>query len=67
MSRTISLTVDDPDYEIIRHEAKSKGLKPSEFIRMAVFSHMNKYPSKGVMAELDRVIVDFHNRIASAP
>ena len=67
MSRTISLTVDDSQYAIIKHEAKSKGLKPSEFIRMAVFSHMNKYPSKGVMAELDRVITNFIASMSSAP
>ena len=56
MSRTISLTVDDSEYQIIKHEAKSKGLKPSEFARLTIFSYMNKYPSKGVMSEMDRVI-----------
>ena len=62
MSRTISLTVDDSEYQIIKHEAKSKGLKPSEFCRMAIFSHMNKYPSKGVMAELDRIICNLRDK-----
>lgn len=62
MSRTISLTVSDEAGLIIDHEAASKGLKPSEFCRMAVFSHMNKYPSKGVMAELDRIMTDLKGK-----
>ena len=62
MSKTISFTIADEEYELIRHEAKSKGLKPSEFSRMAIFSHMNKYPSKGVFAELDKVIINFKNK-----
>ena len=56
MSKTISFTISDIQHALITHEANSKGLKPSEFSRMAVFSHMNKYPSKGVMAELDNLI-----------
>jgi hypothetical protein len=67
MSRTISFTIADEDYEIIRHEAKSKGLKPSEFCRMTTFSHINKYPSKGVMSELDRVISVLKLKMASTP
>ena len=59
MSKTISFTISDSEYQLLRHEAKSKGLKPSEFSRMAIFSHMNKYPSKGIFAELDRVISSF--------
>ena len=56
MSKTISLTISDEEYAIVKHEGKSKGLKPSEFCRMTIFSYLNKYPSKGVMAELDRII-----------
>ena len=67
MGKTISLTISLEQYKIINHEAKSKGLKPSEFVRMAVFSHINKYPSKGVMAELDVIITDFMASTPSAP
>jgi len=55
MSKTISLTISNEKYALVEHEANSKGLKPSEFIRMALFSHINKYPSKGIMAELARI------------
>ncbi len=55
MKRSVSFSVDNQAYEIIRHEAAAKGLRPSEFSRMAVFSHINKYPSKGVFSELDDI------------
>ena len=60
MSKAISFTITDEQYEVIKHESGSKGLKPSEFCRMAIFSHVNKYPSKGIFAEMDRIISDFN-------
>jgi len=62
VSKTISLTITDEQYIILKHEAHSKGLKPSEFTRLALFSHINKYPSKGVFAELDKVVSDFFDK-----
>ena len=62
MSRTISLTISDERYKIVEHEANSKGLKTSEFVRMALFSHINKYPSKGVFAEMDKIIAEFWDK-----
>ena len=56
MSKTISFTISDEQYEVIRHEGMAKGLKPSEYSRMAVFSHIGKYPTKGVMALLDKLV-----------
>ena len=53
MSKTISYTVSDEQYEIIRHEGQTKGLSPSEFTRLSVFSYINKYPTKSVFALLD--------------
>ena len=55
MSKSISLTIPDDKYVIVKHEASSKGLTPSEFVRLALFSYINKYPSRGVFAELDKI------------
>jgi len=54
MSKTISFTISEPQFKILKHEAESKGLKPSEYSRMAIFAYVNKYPSRGVFAELAR-------------
>lgn len=56
MSKTISFSVTDTEYHLIRFEAQSKGLTPSQYAKMATFSHTNKYGSKGVFAELRRII-----------
>lgn len=56
MNKTISFTITDEQYRLLKHEANSKGLKPSEFSRMSVFSYINKYPSKGIFAELERIM-----------
>ncbi len=57
MSNTISYSIPKEHYDIIKHEASSKGLTPSQFTKVAVFSYINKYPSKGVFSELDKVII----------
>lgn len=56
MSKTISFSMTDNEYKLIQFEARSKGLTPSQYSKMAVFSHTNKYASKGVFAELHRII-----------
>lgn len=52
MSKTVSFSVDDSEYRLIQFEAKARGLTPSQLAKTALFSHMNKYAVKGVMAEL---------------
>jgi hypothetical protein len=49
VSRKITISVDDAQYRVIRYQAESKGLRPSQFTKMALFSHIAKYPAKGVM------------------
>ena len=62
MSKTISFTITNEQFKIIDHEAKSKGLKASEFSRLAIFSHINKYPSKGVFSELEKMMEAFRDK-----
>lgn len=54
--RTISFSLTDEEYALIEFEASSRGLTPSQLGKTALFSHMNKYPVKGVMAELNRLL-----------
>ena len=56
--KTISFSMTLGEFELIRHNANSKGLTPSAFVKNAVFSHINKYPAKGTFAELDRLKTD---------
>ena len=46
--KRIMFYVEPKDYEIIEQNAKGKGLKVSDFARMALFSFINKYSSKSV-------------------
>lgn len=53
--KTISFSMTLEEFELIRHNAKSKGLTNSAFCKNAAFSYINKYPAKGTFAELDRL------------
>ena len=53
MSRTISFSLTDIEYSLVDFEARSKGLQPSSYAKMATFSHMNKYGGKGVFSVLN--------------
>jgi len=54
--RTISFSLSDEEYQITKFEAKAKGLTPSQYAKSAMFSHTNKYASKGVFTELYRIL-----------
>lgn len=54
--RSISFSVTDNEYEVIDLESRCKGLKVSGYCKMAVFSHLAKYPAKSSMAELVRLL-----------
>lgn len=56
MSKTISFTITEIQYKILQHAAMAKGLRPSEFSRMAIFSYINKYPSRGVCSEIAKML-----------
>lgn len=56
MKMRIQFYVEQEEYEIIEHEGKAKGLEVGDFCRMAVFGHIDKYKSKGVFAELHRIV-----------
>lgn len=56
MSNTISFSVTDDQLALIEYEAVSKGLTRSQFAKTALFSHMNKYPAKGIMAQLAELL-----------
>ena len=53
MSKTVvSFSVTDQEFVILQAKAMSKGLTPSQFVKMAVFDHINQHPPKGVMAQV---------------
>ncbi len=52
MSKKITCTVTDKEFEIIKVTGLAKGLKPSELLKVAIFSYINKYPPKGLFAQL---------------
>ena len=52
MSHRVKVTFDDEVYAVMCFEAEARGLTPSQYIRMAVISHINKYPSKGILADM---------------
>lgn len=54
--KPISFSVTKEEYSLIEFEATARGLTPSQLAKTALFSHMNKYATKGVMAELYRLI-----------
>jgi len=56
MSKTVSFSMTDFEYQMIEFEAHTKGLTPSQYCKMAAFSHTNKYASKGVFVELHRIV-----------
>ena len=49
--KRIMFYVEPIDYKIIEKNAKGKGLKISDFARMALFSYISKYPSKGIQSQ----------------
>lgn len=53
--KTIRFSLTDDEYRIIHHEATARGLTTSAYSKAAVFSHVNKYPTKGVFAELAKI------------
>jgi hypothetical protein len=55
-SLRISLTKNE--YATVVFQAKARGLSPSAYLKTALFSYNDKYPSKGLMAviaELDGI------------
>ena len=65
--KTLYISVSDEEYQLIKHEAKSKGLKPAAFGRMAIFSYVSKYPAKGVFAELDTLMTGLAGKTSPTP
>jgi len=56
--KTIKFTIIDEEYKVLHHQAKSRGLTASGFSKMAIWAYINKYPTKGVFAEMDKL---YHN------
>ena len=56
MSHVISFSVSDGVYHLIAHDARAKGLTPSAYAKTATFGHLNKYASKGLLAELSSAV-----------
>lgn len=54
--RKIQFSVTDGVWEVIRHEAASKLLQPSQFCAQVVATHINRFPCKGVFSYLDELI-----------
>jgi len=51
--KTISFSVTIEEYNLINIAAMAKGSKPSGYCKSAVFSHLTKYPPKGIFVELN--------------
>lgn len=55
--KRVKTSFTDNEYSLIEFEAKSKGLTVSAFIKMTAFNYVNKYPVKGLIAELYKLPV----------
>jgi len=62
MSKTISFSVTEDEYRLITAEAKARGLSAAQLAKTSLFSHMNKYPTKGAIAELHEMTAVHHAR-----
>ena len=51
--KTISFSITDDEYKIIKYEARCKGMTPSGYARKTVFIDINKYPAKGIFTYLN--------------
>ena len=49
--RTISFSVSDEQHAMFGEEATCKGMSVSAYCKMAAFSHLAKYASRGPIAE----------------
>ena len=54
--RTISFSMSDQEHEIFTAEAATRGLTVSQYCKMAAFSHLAKYGSKGLFAEIIKLL-----------
>ncbi len=52
--KTISFSMTLTEYNLIKINASAKGLSPSAYCKNCVSKDINKYPAKGVLAELAR-------------
>ena len=42
----VSTSWDEDEYEDLKRYSKKKGLTPSQFLRMAAYQYMERYPQK---------------------
>ena len=56
--RTISFSVTDAQYDLFRIDGECKGQTVSQYCKTAAFSHLSKYGSKGVFAEIVKLLKD---------
>lgn len=52
MSRSVSFSLPPDLFEMLDFAAAAKGMSRSEYARGATIAHMQKYPAKGVIADL---------------
>lgn len=50
--KTIKISVTDEVHKLISIEAEAKGLKPSSYVKNAMFSYLSKYACKGILKDL---------------
>jgi len=50
--RTVSFSMTDGQHALFATEAAARGLSVSQYCKTAAFSHLAKYASKGVVAEI---------------
>ena len=50
--RRVQFYVSDEQYAMIDFQAAAKCLTVSDYAGMAVFSHIDKYATRGIMAEM---------------
>ena len=65
-TKTISFSISDSKYKLLQLEAECRGLTVSQYCKSAAFSHLSKYGSKGLFAEVIKRLGD-GNCIASNP
>ena len=59
--KSIRFSITPEQEDIIEHEARSRGLTKSQFVKMTTFNYIAKYPSKGVFAEMHRTTAKLLN------
>ena len=54
MSKTVSFSMSEAEYLMVKLDATVKGMTPSQYAKTATFAYLNRYAAKGILSEYYR-------------